>query len=118
MKTRIKDLRLEKRISQQALARQLSLNQSTLSKIEREISIPDASIVSDLSRFFHVSTDYVLYLAEERLNADLLLANDMFHLKKYRHHMSMYQQLSPVQQKMCDCFVQNMLGINEVVSPF
>ena len=69
---------------------------------------------SDLSRFFHVSADYVLYLAEERLNADLLLANDMFHLKKYRDHMSMYQQLNPLQQKTCDIFMQNMLGINEL----
>ena len=34
MKTRIKDLRLEKKLSQQALAKNLSLNQSTLSKIE------------------------------------------------------------------------------------
>ena len=59
MKTRIKDLRLEKRISQQALAENLSLNQSMLSKIECEISIPDAMLVSHISRFFHVSTDYV-----------------------------------------------------------
>lgn len=118
MKTRIRDLRLEKRISQQALARHLCLNQSTLSKIERGLSIPDASLISDLSRFFHVSADYVLYLAEERLNADLLLANDMFHLKKYRNHMSMYQQLSPAQQKVCDSFVQNMLGISDLGGPF
>lgn len=113
MKTRIKDLRLEKNLSQQALANVLSLNQSTLSKIECEISIPDALLISDLSRFFHVSTDYVLYLAEERLNADLLLANDMFHLKKYQDHMSQYQQLNPMQKKACDHFVQNMLGIHE-----
>lgn len=114
MRTRIKDLRLEKKLSQQALAKNLSLNQSTLSKIECEIAVPDALLVSDLSRFFHVSADYVLYLAEERLNADLLLANDMFHLKKYRDHMSMYQQLNPLQKKTCDIFMQNMLGINEL----
>ncbi len=115
MKTRIKDLRLEKKLSQQALAKNLSLNQSTLSKIESERSIPDASLVSDLSRFFRVSTDYVLYLAEERLNADLLLANNMFHLKKYRNHMSMYQRLNPIQQKACDNFMQSMLGIGELI---
>lgn len=111
MKTRIKALRLEKKLSQQALARDLSLNQSTLSKIECEISVPDALLVRDVSRFFHVSTDYVMYLAEERLNADLLLANDMFLLKKYRRHMSMYQKLNPWQQQACDSFMQNMLGI-------
>lgn len=113
MKTRIKELRLEKKLSQQALAKKLNLNQSTLSKIECGLSIPDALLVSDLSRFFHVSADYILYLAEERLNADLLLANDMFHLKKYQDHMSAYHQLNPLQQKICDIFMQNMLGINE-----
>ena len=113
MKTRIKELRLEKKLSQQALAKSLSPNQSTLSKIECGLSTPDALLVSDLSRFFHVSADYILCLAEERLNADLLLANDMFHLKKYRDHMSTYQQMSPLQQRTCDIFMQNMLGINE-----
>ncbi len=112
MQTRIKQLRLEKRLSQQALARILNLNQSTLSKIECGISIPDAILICDLSRFFHVSADYILYLAEERLNTDLLLANNMFHLKKYLDHMSMYQQLNPCQQKVCDSFVQNMLGLS------
>lgn len=110
MRTRIKKLRLEKHLSQQALARTMNLNQSTLSKIECGLSIPDASLICDLSRFFHVSTDYVLYLAEERLNADLLLADEMFHLKKYRQHMSVYQQLTPWQQSACDSFMQNMLG--------
>ncbi len=112
MQTRIKQLRLEKRLSQQALARILNLNQSTLSKIECGISIPDAILICDLSRFFHVSADYILYLAEERLNTDLLLANNMFHLKKYLDHMSMYQQLTPCQQKLCDSFMQNMLGLS------
>lgn len=115
MKTRIKDLRLEKKLSQQALAEILSLNQSTLSKIEGGHSVPDASLVSDLSRFFRVSADYVLYLAEERLNADLLLANNMFHLKKYRNHMSIYQQLNPIQQRACDNFILSMLGIGELI---
>lgn len=113
MKTRIKDLRLEKKLSQQALAENLSLNQSMLSKIECGISTPDAMLISHLSHFFHVSTDYVLYLAEERLNADLLLANNMFHLKKYRDHMSMYQQLNPLQQQACDNFLRSMLDAGE-----
>lgn len=112
MRTRIKNLRLEKHLSQQALAETMNLNQSTLSKIECGISVPDASLICDLSRFFHVSADYVMYLAEERLNADLLLANNMFHLRKYQQHMSAYQRLNPRQQEACDCFMQNMLGID------
>lgn len=52
MKTRIKELRLEKNLTQQALAEHLGINQTTLSKLERESSVPDAALLIDLSRFF------------------------------------------------------------------
>lgn len=113
MKTRIKELRLEKKLSQQALANGLSLNQATLSKIECEISVPDALLVSSLSSFFHVSTDYILYLAEERLNADLLMANNMHIPRKYQNHMSMYRRLTPLQQDEYDNLLKYMLGEHE-----
>jgi DNA-binding XRE family transcriptional regulator len=58
MRTRIKDLRLEKKLSQQALAKNLSLNQSTLSKIECEIAVPDALLVSD--SFMSLQTMYCI----------------------------------------------------------
>lgn len=111
MKTRIKELRLEKKLTQQALATNLSLNQATLSKIECGISVPDALLICNLSHFFHVSTDYVLYLAEERLNADLLLANDIYIPRKYQDHMSMYRKATLLQQNECDNFLRYILGI-------
>lgn len=99
MKTRIKELRLEKNLTQQTLAKCLSINQTTLSKLENGLAIPDAMLLISLSNFFHVSTDYILYLSEERLSADSLLADNMHHLKKYQHLISLYRKMSPKQQK-------------------
>ena len=109
MKTRIKELRMEKNLSQQALANHLGVNQTTLSKLECGLSTPDAMLVISASRFFQVSTDYVLYLSEERLSADSLLADNMHLLKKYQHLISLYQKLPPHQQKNCYNFLCSIL---------
>ncbi len=110
MKTRIKELRLEKNLTQQTLAKHLGVNQTTLSKLECGLSTPDAMLLVSLSRFFHVSADYVLYLSEERLSADLLLADNMHHLKKYQHLISLYQKMTPRQQTDFYNFLSSIFG--------
>lgn len=98
MKTRIKELRLEKRMTQQALAKQLGINQASLSKIECGLCAPDALLLIDLSRFFHVTTDYILLLSEQRLTADCLLEDNLCNLKKYQHLMTIFQKMTQKQQ--------------------
>ena len=110
MKTRIKELRLEKNLTQQTLAKHLGVNQTTLSKLECGLSTPDAMLLVSLSRFFLVSADYVLYLSEERLSADLLLADNMHHLKKYQHLISLYQKMTPRQQTDFYNFLSSIFG--------
>ena len=110
MRTRIKELRLEKNLTQESLAKYLGINQATLSKLENESTIPDAMLLIRISHFFHVSTDYVLYLSEQRLSADLLLADNMHHLKKYQHLISLYQKMTPKQQQSCFNFVHSILN--------
>ena len=113
MKTRIKELRLEKKLTQQALAEQLGINQTSLSKIECGASTPDALLLADLSRFFHVTTDYILLLSEERLAADSLLADNMCNLKKYQHLIAMYQKMTQKQQGDFYNFLCSMLGMSD-----
>lgn len=91
----------------------MGINQTSLSKIESGISIPDGQLLIDLARFFHVTTDYILFLSEERLNADYLLADNMFHLKKYQHLIAVYQKMNQRQQEYCYNFLCSMLGMNE-----
>ena len=113
MKTRIKELRVEKKLTQQTLAKHLGINQASLSKIESGVSTPDAQLLVDLSRFFHVTTDYILLLSEERLTADYLLADNMSNLKKYQHLITLYQKMTPDQQKDFYTFLRSMLGIRD-----
>ncbi|MCX4339179.1 MAG: helix-turn-helix transcriptional regulator [Lachnospiraceae bacterium] len=113
MKTRIKELRLEKKLTQQALAKHLGINQTSLSKIECGVSTPDALLLVDLSRFFHVTTDYILLLSEERLTADHLLENNLHHLKKYQRFITICQMMNQKQQGDCYNFLCSMLGVND-----
>lgn len=85
-------------MTQQALAEQVGINQASLSKIECGAIIPDALLLIDLSRFFHVTTDYILLLSEERLTADCLLADNLCNLKKYQHLITVYQKMTQKQQ--------------------
>lgn len=113
MKTRIKELRLEKNLTQQALAEQLGINQTSLSKIECGASTPDALLLIDLSRYFHVTTDYILLLSEERLTADYLLEDNMRNLKRYQGILTLYQKMSQKQQGDCYNFLRSMMGISD-----
>ena len=113
MKTRIKELRLEKKLTQQALAKHLGINQAALSKLECEASIPDAALLIDLANFFHVSTDYMLFRSNERLNADYLLENNLCHLKKYQHLIALFQKMNVKQQEYCYNFISSMIETNE-----
>ena len=115
MKTRIKELRLEKKLTQQALAKHLGINQTSLSKIECGASTPDALLLIDLSRFFQVTTDYILLLSEERLTADYLLENNMRNLKKYQRLITLYQKMSQKQQGDFYNFLRSMLDINDEI---
>lgn len=113
MRTRIKELRLEKKITQETLAKHLGISQTTVSKLENESTTPDALLLTRLSIFFHVSTDYILYLSEQRLSADLLLEENVHHLKKYQHLISLYQKMTPKQQRDCFTFVCSILNVSE-----
>ena len=101
---------MEKNLTQEALAKYLDINQAALSKLENELTTPDATLLIRLSRFFDVSTDYVLYLSEQRLSADLLLADNIHHLKKYQHLISLYQKMTPKQQQDCYNFVCSIMN--------
>ncbi|MCM1262202.1 MAG: helix-turn-helix domain-containing protein [Butyrivibrio sp.] len=112
MKTRIKELRLEKNLTQKSLGERLGATQTMLSKIENGTSTPDAMLLVNLSRFFKVSTDYILYLSEERTSADSLLADNMHNLKKYQRLISLYQKMNNKQQGDCYTFLSSMLDVS------
>ena len=70
MENRIKELRNERGLRQEDLAEIINVSQQTVSRLENgENSLP-ADILVDLSRFFHVSADYILKLSDARMTRE------------------------------------------------
>ncbi len=61
----IKELRESQEMSQYELARALQVSQSAVAKWELGKTEPTASALISLSKFFNVSTDYLLELEDE-----------------------------------------------------
>lgn len=60
-----KSLRLEKGLTQKELAEKLNIGQSTVNNYENENRAPIPEIIIAYSKFFNVSTDYLLGLEDE-----------------------------------------------------
>ena len=61
---RLKSLRKEISLSQEALAKKLNLDKSTIAKYETEKISPSIEMLIIFAKFFKVSTDYLLGLEE------------------------------------------------------
>ena len=61
----IKDLRESQEMSQYELAKALQVSQSAVAKWELGKTEPTASALISISKFFKVSTDYLLELEDE-----------------------------------------------------
>lgn len=61
---RIKELRIENKITQGELAVKCLVQQSCVSKWERGSTLPDAEMIVKLTKIFKVSADYLLGIDE------------------------------------------------------
>lgn len=61
---RIKNLREKNHMTQSSLAKKLNVTRSTVNAWEMGISVPSTALLVDMSKLFHVSTDYLLGLNE------------------------------------------------------
>ncbi len=66
MKTRVKELREERNLSQTTLGTYSGCSQNTISKIELGECDPKASVLIEMSQFFGVSVDYILCLTDHK----------------------------------------------------
>lgn len=61
---RLKDLRLEKGLSQRQLGKLVNISHNAIAQWESESRIPNAEMVVTLAKFFSVTTDYLLGLTD------------------------------------------------------
>lgn len=62
---KIKELRLEKKMTQQQLANRLGLVKGSISAYEQGTKYPSLEVLANLCRIFNVSADYLLGLSDE-----------------------------------------------------
>lgn len=62
--TRIKQLRMERNLSQQEVSNAICVSQRSISSWERGENEPKASYIMKLAKFYDVSADYLLRLEE------------------------------------------------------
>lgn len=110
MKTRIKELRQEKNYTQESLAGKVGANQTTLSRIECGLTIPDADLIVKLSSVFHVSADYILCLSDRRL-IDNAEEKNSGSPPWYQAQITLLQKLSPNQRAHLQHFLESIGGV-------
>lgn len=63
---RLKQLRIEKRITQEKLADKFFITKSAISKYEHGVNAPENKLLQDMADFFDVSVDYLLGRVDDR----------------------------------------------------
>ncbi len=111
METRIKELRLEKKMTQSGLAMEIGCSQNLISKIELGKAEPTSDVLISLARKFGVSVDYLLCETEYKLKADLYVQKDEnpSSMNRLYEYYSRYRQLSSENQRMIDKMIQFLL---------
>ena len=61
---RLKELRIEKELSQNQLAKETGFSQAAINRWESGLQIPNIEVAIAFAKFFEVSTDYLLGLED------------------------------------------------------
>lgn len=66
---KLKELRLEKNLTQIELAKIFNTSNATINRYEKNINEPDSETITKLADFFNVTTDYLLDRTYNRIEA-------------------------------------------------
>ena len=99
METRVKELRLQKKLTQSGLAMEIGCSQNLISKIELGKVKPTSDILVSLAQSFDVSIDYLLCETDYRYRADMYV--DPSEQRLYDYYFR-YKELSAENQKLID----------------
>ena len=98
MENRIRELRKTRGMNQEALANYIGVSQQTISKIERNTNSLSMDILICLAKFFHVTTDYLLGLSNEKRNK-WMQNRVRSRLEEYNDFIAEYEELNEYNQK-------------------
>jgi len=71
---RVKELRKEKKLTQEQFADVFFLNKSSISRYEKGTQMPEADMLTRMAEYFDVSLDYLLGRSEHRKDSEIKIA--------------------------------------------
>ena len=111
--SRIKELRVSQKITQNDFASRLGVTKSAISSYENGSRLPSYDILIKISRIFKVSTDYLLGCVDEKsqtVNVSGLSDKQIDSIKSsintFRAFNAVREQVPPDLQKLLDEFVE------------
>lgn len=107
MDNRVRELRNEKGFSQEELAGRINVSQQTISRIEKgETQIP-VDILVHLSKFFHVSADYILKLSDTRMTVESRIEVERS-IERNREFCLAFERLNRTNQKLVGTLMKQL----------
>ena len=104
---RIRELRKNFGLSQEALAERIGTTQQAVSRIENNAYDIPSDILIEISKQFNVTTDYILGISDVKrdYNGQYRMNQEM---DKYYDFVLRYQNLSEVNQKTLRCVLERL----------
>lgn len=109
MSNRVKELRNEKGLSQEDLAKWINVSQQTVSRIENGKEQIPTDILIHLVKLFHVSADYILKLSDTRITEEYRVEMD----QKLERNMDFCRAFEKLNRYNQDLVGQLMKGLSE-----
>ncbi|MCD8249559.1 MAG: helix-turn-helix domain-containing protein [Lachnospiraceae bacterium] len=109
MQNRIRELREERGINQDTLAGFVGVSQQKISRVERNTENLGIDLLIEISDYFHVTTDYLLCLSEERCgSAQRAKLQDK--MEEYQELVDVYESLSEANRHLVLKLMQAMVS--------
>lgn len=101
---RIKELREDKKESQQKLAMLLNVSQTMISRYELEQAYPDVEMLIKLAQHFGVSVDYLIGVSESKLPYTKSNLSE-----QEQQILFLFKRLSKTQKEKAVSYIEGML---------
>ena len=112
--TRIRDLRVSKGFTQNALATLLECNQTAVGKYERGELEPNIDTLCKLSNIFNCSVDYLIGNSDDFGNVNVI-ENGAVLTKDEQTLLSCFQKLGPFEREAILIQIKALAGQNQTI---
>lgn len=112
MNTRIKELREQQGLGQEALASFVGSSQQTISRIENGKCVPPSDLIVNVAKHFMVTTDYILCLSDTKRNLEGQLQINK-EIDEYFDFVSLYKQLSDENKKTLIILLNRLIEVQK-----